>query len=76
VIGWSQDGESFLIKDVGRLTAEIFPKHFKHSNYLSFVRQLNFYGFRKKHDPEHDIIFHHPCFQQNHAYFKIYLDSF
>jgi len=43
---WSQDGDSFIIKKVDEFT-ELLPHFFKHRNFRSFVRQLNFYGFRK-----------------------------
>lgn len=54
---WSDSGESFVIKKPEALAAKIIPRYFKHSNFSSFVRQLNFYGFRKikndrlKYDP-------------------------
>jgi len=36
-----------VIKNVNFLTDSILPKYFNHQNYLSFVRQLNLYGFNK-----------------------------
>ena len=47
IVGWNAEGDAFIIKNVGRLTTEVFPQHFKHNNFLSFVRQLNMYGFHK-----------------------------
>jgi len=47
---WSHDGLSFYVKDPDRFATEIIPKCFKHSQFSSFVRQLNFYGFRKLRD--------------------------
>lgn len=50
---WGDDEEtSFLVKDPDGFASLVIPQFFKHSNFASFVRQLNFYGFRKiKFDP-------------------------
>ncbi|CAB9504018.1 Heat stress transcription factor [Seminavis robusta] len=44
---WSDDGETFIVKDPSKFEATIIPQFFKHSKFTSFVRQLNFYSFRK-----------------------------
>jgi len=45
--GWSETGDSMVIYDAETFAAQIIPQYFKHNNFRSFVRQLNFYGFRK-----------------------------
>ena len=47
LVGWSTSGESFFVYNRERFAKECIPKHFKHNNFSSFVRQMNFYGFRK-----------------------------
>ena len=44
---WCEDGNSFMIKNVEKFASTVLPQYFKHSNFSSFARQLNFYGFRK-----------------------------
>jgi HSF-type DNA-binding len=41
------DGLAFVIKDIEKFASSIIPLYFNHTNFSSFVRQLNFYGFRK-----------------------------
>lgn len=45
--GWSEAGDSFIVKDIAAFASTIIPTVYKHNNWASFVRQLNFYGFRK-----------------------------
>lgn len=54
IASWSDDGHIFIVKDPDQFAAKVIPQFFKHSNFASFVRQLNFYGFRKLRN--HDSI--------------------
>lgn len=47
VVRWGNDGDSFVVLENEKFTKTILPKHFKHSNFASFVRQLNKYDFHK-----------------------------
>ena len=43
IISWSDDGKHFTVHDVNRFTTDVMPEHFSHTNFSSFVRQLNSY---------------------------------
>ncbi|ETW08156.1 hypothetical protein H310_02493 [Aphanomyces invadans] len=47
IAGWMNKGTTVVIKEPEEFAKAILPQYFKHSNFSSFVRQLNFYGFRK-----------------------------
>lgn len=65
IITWDESGTSFLIKKVTDFCSEVLPTYFKHSNYASFVRQLNMYGFQKLRELHTEIAFKHPLFLRN-----------
>lgn len=46
-IQWSHDGREFVVVSQEEFAKRILSKHFKHSNFSSFVRQLNMYDFHK-----------------------------
>jgi osomolarity two-component system response regulator SKN7 len=52
VASWTHDGLYFLVKDTAAFSSSHLPRYFKHSNFESFIRQLNTYGFDtvKEHD--------------------------
>lgn len=47
IAAWSENGDNFVVKNIEKFAGVVLPLYFKHSNFSSFARQLNFYGFRK-----------------------------
>lgn len=47
IICWCNSGKSFAIVDQIKFCQDLLPIFFKHSNFTSFVRQLNMYNFHK-----------------------------
>lgn len=61
-VAWTSDGMGFAIKSVPDFTEFILPQYFKHSNFASFVRQLNMYDFHKSREEGCENVFRHPSF--------------
>jgi len=49
VVSWSADGTFFTIHSIQSFCKRTLPKYFA-SNFTSFKRQLNYYGFQKLND--------------------------
>jgi hypothetical protein len=43
VVSWGPGGASFVVWNPPDLSRDLLPKYFKHSNFSSFIRQLNTY---------------------------------
>ncbi|CAO3655650.1 unnamed protein product [Mucor fragilis] len=76
LISWNPNGTSFFVCNATQFAQEVLPEYFKHSNFSSFVRLLNMYGFHKinksprgqRGNNENEIWeFSHPKFQHGRS---------
>ncbi|CAK72291.1 unnamed protein product (macronuclear) [Paramecium tetraurelia] len=70
VISWTSQGTAFIVYNQILLEKEVLQNFFKHSNYSSFVRQLNLYNFKKVKSNEGQI-FKHKCFRKGMKQYQI-----
>lgn len=70
---WSENGTTFIVKQPREFAKIMLPRYFKHNNFSSFVRQLNFYGFRK-YKKEEIVI--NPTNDESRNWWEFYHDKF
>jgi len=66
IVCWNERGDGFLVRNEFVFASQIMRTYFRHQNFSSFVRQLNFYGFHKRSSPTSLTSFYHPCFKKGH----------
>lgn len=68
LVGWNPDPKAagFVVWDTERFSLQVLPRYYKHSNFHSFVRQLNNYGFHKI-DAKRGDAYEHRCFVRGRA---------
>lgn len=64
IVAWNSGGDEFVVKNEHDFASKILPVHFRHKNFSSFVRQLNFYGFSKRSTPNQHSHFKHNFFRR------------
>ncbi|ORX58052.1 hypothetical protein DM01DRAFT_1333733 [Hesseltinella vesiculosa] len=71
ILRWGIQGKTFVVLEPNEFAKLILPKHFKHSNFASFVRQLNKYDFHKiRHQPDAKNFYGPQAWEFEHSHFQ------
>eukprot|EP00299_Pterocystis_sp_00344_P014173 c7004_g1_i1.p1 GENE.c7004_g1_i1~~c7004_g1_i1.p1 ORF type:complete len:443 (+),score=119.45 c7004_g1_i1:33-1361(+) len=68
IIAWSPKGDTFIVFKPSEFANLVLPQFFKHSNFQSFIRQLNLYGFHKLKQSANWNEFSHDMFKRGHKH--------
>uniref|UniRef100_A0A7S3LFH2 HSF-type DNA-binding domain-containing protein n=1 Tax=Amphora coffeiformis TaxID=265554 RepID=A0A7S3LFH2_9STRA len=60
ICSWQSHGRCFSVSNRDKFVSEVMPSYFRQSQYASFQRQLNLYGFRRlsQRSPDHGSYYH------------------
>lgn len=64
-IAWSLNGYGVEIVDQEKFSTTALLKFYQHTSFVSFIRQLNVYGFRKTRRALEERIYYHPKFTRH-----------
>ncbi|KAI8088682.1 HSF-type DNA-binding-domain-containing protein [Halteromyces radiatus] len=70
VLRWGTNGTTFVVVDPNEFSKLILPQHFKHSNFASFVRQLNKYDFHKIRHKNDSHLYGKQAWKFQHSHFQ------
>jgi hypothetical protein len=70
---WCGDGDQFEIRCPDKMSRDVLPKYFRHNNFSSFQRQLNYFGFRKTGRGTRGCLYYHEdfCLHRPHDVLRI-----
>lgn len=72
IVAWNATGDGFVVKNEFLFASQIMRSYFRHQNFSSFVRQLNFYGFHSQQRSADRRA--RACRRLEHARFKSWTD--
>ena len=61
-ISWCMEGCGIQILDEDKFTRTALWEYYEHTSFVSFVRQLNVYGFKKTRRTLEERVYYHPKF--------------
>jgi len=63
-IAWDATGDLFEVRSPDLMSKKVLPQHFRHNNFSSFQRQLNYFGFKKTGKGEYGCLYQHEKFRR------------